>query len=112
MSLINYLILMITEVIHLLCDFHRGQNWVRWVNTSRNGCSHVKSTIIPAFKRIAEANTHEELDTAVEKLKQTRIWNSNKKLQSYFNDEWLDKKEVWKHTVFFRTTFSHYFTLS
>ena len=88
----------IVEAIHLLCDFHRGQNWVRWLNTGRNGCVHVKHVLFPKMRKIAEANNEEEYETALEDLQTCRAWEGSKKFQNYFKTEWLDKYQVRVHS--------------
>ena len=53
----------------LICDFHREQAWERWLNATKNGARMVKDIMLCKFRRIAKARTTEELQQALNDLR-------------------------------------------
>ena len=78
----------------MLCGFHRGQAWDRWLSTGENGCTSVKGKIMEMLRHIADAGTAELFQEKLEKLKNSEYWMNHPKLAKYITDHYLSIKEV------------------
>ena len=76
-----------------ICDFHRGQAWVRWLCTKANGCLNDYNQLMSIFKRCANAITLESFRAAEAELKDTRQYEDNDLLRNYWA-RWEAMKEV------------------
>ena len=73
-----------------LCDFHREQAWLRWINTSRNNVdADDKDQLLAMLRSIAHSQTTEKYTAALDFLMRSRIWKSNTALQNWFSHKWL-----------------------
>ncbi len=73
-----------------LCDFHREQAWVRWVNTSRNNISAAdKDGVLAMLRNIAHAMTPDQYSESLQSLQQSPQWKLNILLQQWFNKKWI-----------------------
>lgn len=77
-----------------LCDFHREQAWERWCRKRENGVAD-KDALLGLLRRLAHVSSEDEFNAALESLKASTIWKSNRKLQSYVEGQWLNVKEMW-----------------
>ena len=77
-----------------ICNFHRQQAWECWLTKKIHGHSENKSNIIPMFRRIAHSEAIEDSERAIEELKSSKYWESDRVLREYFTKTWLKVKEV------------------
>ena len=77
-----------------LCDFHREQAWTRWVNKKEHGAFHIKEEVLARLRRIANAETVEDYEKAVNSLKESTVWKLYSSVQSWFSNYWLPHHEV------------------
>ncbi|XP_028415032.1 uncharacterized protein LOC114538114 [Dendronephthya gigantea] len=79
-----------------LCDFHREQAWVRWVNKGKNGVTkEQKDKLLTRLRAMAKAPNEEEFQTTLTNLKSDELWKTNKLLQDWMNKTWLPEKKRW-----------------
>ena len=78
-----------------LCDFHREQAWVRWVNKTTNEVTKEdKDVVLTSLRALAKAPNEELFQTSLADLQNNAIWKVNKKLQNWMNTTWLPEKKV------------------
>lgn len=78
-----------------LCDFHREQAWVRWVNKGKNGVTkEQKDKLLTRLRALAKAPNEEEFQTILTNLESDELWKTNKLLQDWMNKTWLPEKKV------------------
>lgn len=78
-----------------LCDFHREQACVRWVNKTANEVSKEdKDEVLTNLRALAKASNEELFQTTLAHFQNTTIWKVNKKLQNWMNTTWLPEKKV------------------
>ena len=58
----------------LIRDFHRKKAWERWLNATTNGVRVVKDIMLCKFRRIAKGRTTEELQQALNDLRNCEYW--------------------------------------
>ena len=74
----------------LICDFHRKQAWERCLNATKNGSRMVKDIMLCKFRRIAKARTAEELQQALNDLRNCEYWKGG-----YVNMvTWFEKQRL------------------
>ena len=78
----------------LLCDFHREQAWERWTTKTSHGVAALKEEVLARLRRIAHASTITDCNKAVSDLKDWHVWKSNALLRNWFQETWLQEKEV------------------
>ena len=88
-----------------LCDFHREQAWNRWFRTKANGCVSIQKQVKKLLHRIANADSVESCNEAIEKLKGSKEWCDHTQLAEYLTNYYLNIVEV-MYTQF------HEFTLT
>ncbi|XP_013393643.1 uncharacterized protein LOC106161284 isoform X2 [Lingula anatina] len=83
-----------------LCDFHREQAWVRWLNKGSNGVAANPDNVEGVKKhlrKMATACTEEELKSAVNALHSSKVYQSNSKLQHWLSKIWMPEIKRWSH---------------
>ena len=80
----------------IMCDFHREQAWDRWLSKGTNNVRPHKEAILAHLRKVAKAESIEEFEMAEENLKASDFWNANygSKLREWFENTWLEEKEV------------------
>ena len=83
-----------------LCDYHREQAWIRWVNTSVNGLSKAED-LLSLLRKCAwtPSTTSKDCPTdgyikAVENLKASSIYKNHCNVRSWLESNWLIIPEV------------------
>lgn len=103
---INYFITMSTGCLVYICDFHREQAWLWWVNNSKNGIpKESKESLLTSLRELAKAPTEDEFQSALPKLELIEIWSVNKKLQNWMSCTWLPQKKVSRLSTLFAPLF-------
>ena len=92
--ILNTVIHFILDCKVLLCDFHQEQAWERWVSKTANGVVVHKEEILVRLRGIAQASMTEEHKSAVTALKNCSIWKINSALRQWFQETWLQEREV------------------
>ena len=78
-----------------LCDFHREQAWVRWVNKGKHGVNkEQKDKLLTRLRALAKAPNEKEFQTILTNLQSDELWKANKLLQDWMNTTWLPEKKV------------------
>ena len=73
-----------------LCDFHKEQAWLRWINNLRNGVDSAdKDELLAILRNISHADSPTKYDAAVQFLQRSRVWKANTALQNWFSRRWL-----------------------
>ena len=78
----------------LLCDFHREKAWGEWASKTDNGVTQIRDTVLSLLRAVANAPSIAECDDAIAKLRKSFIWQSNARLQKWFENTWLPEKKV------------------
>ena len=78
----------------MLCDFHREKAWLEWTSKSDNGVASIKETILDLLRKVAHAVTTADSVAAVKNLHNSKSWNDNEKLRTWFGKKWLPNIEV------------------
>ena len=87
----------------LICDFHREQAWERWLNATKNGARMVKDIMFCKFRRIAEARTTDELQQALNDLRNSEYWKGGYvNMATCFEKQWLPLIEVIQFKCYFK----------
>ena len=87
----------------LICDFHREQAWERWLNATKNGARMVKDIMLCKFRRIAKARTTEELQQALNDLRNCEYWKGGyANMVTWFEKQWLPLIEVIQFKCYFK----------
>ena len=61
---------------------------MEWCRKASHGVTHCQDVVKGLLRKIAHANTEEELKEAVSNLKGSKPWKSSEMLQSYFTNTW------------------------
>lgn len=71
----------------LICDFHRA---------TKNGCHTRTDDFLPKLRRIARARTVQEMNDAIDAIRNSEFWKEEKftTLKEYIEKYWFDIKEV------------------
>ena len=77
-----------------LCDFHRGQAWLRWLRTKENKCTDQKTTVFEYLKAVGNSYTEEQFEANLAKLRDLPIWKREEKLRNYITNTWLPQAKV------------------
>ena len=79
----------------MLCDFHREQDWNRFLRRDANGIRKDEQEPIKAMlQRLARSKTEEEFEESRKRLMESTLWSSNKSLQNYISTVWLAPETV------------------
>lgn len=80
----------------LICDFHREQAWIRWLRATKNGCHNRTDDILPRLRRIARSRTKQEMNDAIDSIRNSEFWKEKKfsNLKDYIENYWFKIKEV------------------
>ena len=82
--------------IVFLCDFHRNQAWERWVKKNVNEVPEFeKKVVLSMMHRIANANSKEKMERAIENLRTSALWGKNEHLRTYMDTKWLPDVKRW-----------------
>ena len=85
---INAIKTVFPQTFVFLCDFHQEQAWELWVNKSFNGVNQAETDdILKQLLEVANAESVEAFDKAVEALQDRKFWKTNAKMQSWFKKE-------------------------
>ena len=96
----------ITEILQLsfitvpgclvyICDFHREQAWVRWINNSKNGINKdKKDNLLNSLRNLARTSTEGDFNLALRDLQDSELWRTNTRLQKWMNTTWLPKRQA------------------
>jgi len=94
-AVLLHVCLCFTGTVVRLCDFHKEQAWLRWINNSRNGVDSAdKEQLLAMLQSISHADSAASYAAAVELLKRSSAWKSNKGLQNWFTRRWLPHHKV------------------
>ena len=78
-----------------LCDFHREQCWQRWVRDSKHGLNAQDGALLLSLiRKLAYAQDESTYHEAESQLKQSELWKTRPKVQSWFEGKWLSIPEV------------------
>ena len=83
---------MILDAQTLICDFHREQDWLRFLHKGTNDIPKSEQSAIHALlKRVARSQTEDELMSNKEQLFNSKLWNgeTKEKLRTYLTNTWL-----------------------
>ena len=87
----------------LICDFHREQTWESWLNATKNGARMVKDIMLWKFQRIGKARTTEELQQALNDLRNCEYWKGGDvNMVTWFEKQWLPLIEVIQLKCYFK----------
>lgn len=78
----------------LICDFHRNQAWERWTSKKVNSVGD-KDQILTLLRKVALAKDEDAFHQQVQALTASKVWQSNEKLQKYFNRVWYPHHKVY-----------------
>ena len=96
----------ITEILQLsfitvpgclvyICDFHREQAWVRWINNSKNGINKdKKDNLLNSLRNLARTSTEGDFNLALRDLQDSELWRTNTRLQKWMNTTWLPERQA------------------
>ena len=78
-----------------ICDFHREQAWVRWINNSKNGINKdKKDNLLNSLRNLARTSTEGDFNLALRDLQDSELWRTNTRLQKWMNTTWLPKRQA------------------
>lgn len=78
-----------------ICDFHREQAWVRWINNSKNGINKdKKDNLLNSLPNLARTSTEGDFNLALRDLQDSELWRTNTRLQKWMNTTWLPKRQA------------------
>ena len=86
-----------------LCDFHREQAWVRWVNNTKHGLTKDEGQILLNLLRdcatAPPSDSPDELSNhyfheAVNNLKASSVWKNHKAVRQWLQTTWLTIPQV------------------
>ena len=84
-----------SDCLVYLCDFHREQAWVRWINKGKNGVNkEQKEKLLSRLRALARASNEKESQVTLTNLQSDEFWKENKSLQNWMNNTWLPEKKV------------------
>ena len=93
MVTISFLLNIILGIQVFLCRFHREQAWDRWLKTISNKCSKRRTDILFYLRRIANSETTEDLDKALNELHESEFWSEPfQKFRNYFEGHWQSEQ--------------------
>ena len=80
----------------LICDCHREQARIRWLRATKNGFHTRTDDFLPKLRRIARARTVQEMNDAIDAIRNSEFWKEEKftTLKEYIEKYWFDIKEV------------------
>jgi hypothetical protein len=78
----------------LICDFHRNQAWERWTSKKENSVED-KDQILTLLRKVALAKDEDAFHQQVQAMTASKVWQSNQKLQNYFNRVWYPHHKVY-----------------
>ena len=96
----------ITEILQLsfitvpgclvyICDFHREQAWVQWINNSKNGINKdKKDNLLNSLRNLARTSTEGDFNLALRDLQDSELWRTNTRLQKWMNTTWLPERQA------------------
>ena len=78
-----------------ICDFHREQAWVRWINNSKNGINKdKKDNLLNSLRNLARTSTEGDFNLALRDLQDSELWRTNTRLQKWMNTTWLPERQA------------------
>ena len=86
-----------------LCDFHREQAWVRWVNKTKHGLTKDEGEILlNLLRNCATAPPPDNPDQpsdyyfqeAINTLKSSSVWNNHESVRQWLQTTWLTIPQV------------------
>ena len=78
-----------------ICDFHREQAWVRWINNSKNGINKdKKDNLLNSLRNLARTSTEGDFNLALRDLQDSQLWRTNTRLQKWMNTTWLPERQA------------------
>lgn len=78
-----------------ICDFHREQAWVRWINNSKNGINKdKKDNLLNSLQNLARTSTEGDFNLALRDLQDSELWRTNTRLQKWMNITWLPERQA------------------
>ncbi|XP_027047000.1 uncharacterized protein LOC113674714 [Pocillopora damicornis] len=82
-----------------ICDFHREQAWVQWINNSKNGINKdKKDNLLNSLRNLARTSTEGDFNLALRDLQDSELWRTNTRLQKWMNTTWLPERQRWVWT--------------
>ena len=93
---INALNTAFEDTFVMICDFHREQSWERWVKKSEHDVEfEQQKELLSMMRSIAYSRVVLALNNAVSRLRGSRIYNNNKKVQNWMEKYWLPEIKCW-----------------
>lgn len=84
-----------------ICEFHREQAWIRWLNVKENvPISSHKDDIIKLWRMIANCSDKNGIAELVKSLQEHSIYKENSRASAYFTNTWLPVVEEWSESFF------------
>ena len=79
-----------------ICDFHREQAWLRWIQAAKHGCKGIKDDLLYLLRSVACASTDDEYKIAAHTLQTSDLWQkeSSSLLRKWFKLTWLTEFKV------------------
>ena len=78
-----------------ICDFHREQAWVQWINNSKNGINKdKKDNLLNSLRNLARTSTEGDFNLALRDLQDSELWRTNTRLQKWMNTTWLPERQT------------------
>lgn len=78
-----------------ICDFHREQAWVQWINNSKNGINKdKKDNLLNSLRNLARTSTEGDFNLALRDLQDSELWRTNTRLQKWMNTTWLPERQA------------------
>ena len=93
---INAINTVFEDTFVMICDFHREQSWERWVKKSEHDVEfEQQKELLSMMRSIAYSRDVLALNNAVSRLRGSRIYNNNKKVQNWMEKYWLPEIKRW-----------------
>ena len=97
---------LITEILQLsfitvpgcvvyICDFHREQAWVWWINNSKNGINKdKKDNLLNSLRNLTRTSTERDFNLVLRDPQHSELWRTNTILQKWMNTTWLPERQA------------------
>lgn len=73
---------------------------MRWVTATKNNVHSAKDEVIAMLRQAARASTVETYQQAIVLLKESQIWEQNKKFSNWFSSQWEPVHKVCIKQIF------------